>query len=78
MANSLTTILLAALASSGMTSATPRHPLNDNFTGHVHAASVRKAAKLPRLAVINDDFEKARTEANKRTLPLFVEVWASW
>lgn len=31
-----------------------------------------------RLPFINDDFEKALTEAKQRKLPLFVDVWAPW
>jgi hypothetical protein len=30
------------------------------------------------LPVINDDYARARAEANRRKVPLFVEVWAPW
>jgi len=30
------------------------------------------------LPFINDDFQKALTQARKRNLPLFVDVWAPW
>ena len=31
-----------------------------------------------RLPFINDDYDRARSEAKQRKLPLFVEVWAPW
>lgn len=31
-----------------------------------------------RLPIINDDYAKARVEAIKRNVPVFVEVWAPW
>ena len=37
------------------------------------------AAAVPaRLPVINDDYARARAEANRRRVPIFVEVWAPW
>ncbi len=39
------------------------------------AASAMAETPLP---IINDNYAKARAEANRRKLPLFVEVWASW
>jgi hypothetical protein len=39
------------------------------------ATSAMAAERLP---FINDDYAKARTEANRRKLPIFVEVWAPW
>jgi hypothetical protein len=30
------------------------------------------------LPFINDDFQKALTQAKQRNLPLFVDVWAPW
>ena len=30
------------------------------------------------LPFIEDDYAKARVEANRRKLPLFVDVWAPW
>ncbi len=36
------------------------------------------AMATERLPFINDDYTKARTEANRSKLPLFVEVWAPW
>ena len=32
-------------------------------------------AELP---IIADDFPRARAEATKRKVPLFIEVWAPW
>ena len=80
MVKSFTTILLAALASTGIASAVPRRPLIVDVDLRVlaHEASLKKAATPSALPIINDDFEKARAEANKRKLPLFVEVWAPW
>ena len=39
------------------------------------AASAFAAAQLP---IIEDDYAKARAEAKRRKLPLFVDVWAPW
>lgn len=80
MVKSFTTILLAALASTGIASAVPRRPLIVDVDLRVlaHEASLKKTATPSALPIINDDFEKARAEANKRKLPLFVEVWAPW
>jgi hypothetical protein len=30
------------------------------------------------LPFINDDFQKALTQAKQRNMPLFVDVWAPW
>jgi len=30
------------------------------------------------LPFINDDFQKALTQARRRDVPLFVDVWAPW
>jgi hypothetical protein len=30
------------------------------------------------LPFIRDDFARARAEANRRKLPMFVDVWAPW
>jgi hypothetical protein len=30
------------------------------------------------LPIINDDYARARTEAAKRNVPVFIEVWAPW
>ena len=30
------------------------------------------------LPFIRDDYARARAEANRRKLPLFVDVWAPW
>jgi len=38
----------------------------------------KAAAAKSGLSIINDDLERALAEANKRKLPLFVEVWAPW
>ena len=39
------------------------------------AASADSRGSVP---VINDDYPRARAEATRRKLPLFVEVWAPW
>jgi hypothetical protein len=39
------------------------------------ATSVFAATNLP---FIEDDYAKARAEAKRRKLPLFVDVWAPW
>jgi len=39
------------------------------------SALAASAASLP---FIQDDFAKARAEAMRRKLPLFVECWAPW
>ena len=31
-----------------------------------------------RLPFITDDYARARAEANRRKLPMFVDVWAPW
>jgi len=36
------------------------------------------ASAVTRLHFINDDYNKARTLATEKQLPLFVEVWAPW
>jgi hypothetical protein len=33
---------------------------------------------VSRLPFIDDDYQRARAEAGRRQLPLFVEVWAPW
>jgi len=40
------------------------------------ASSFGKTSK--ELPFINDDFQKALTQAKQRNLPLFVDVWAPW
>ena len=38
-----------------------------------------RAATAPtQLPIINDDYARARAEANRRQVPIFVEVWAPW
>lgn len=39
-----------------------------------HAA----AAATTRLPFVEDDYNKALAEANRRRLPVFVDVWAPW
>lgn len=39
------------------------------------ASAPAAAGPLPFIA---DDYAKARAEASRRKLPLFVEVWAPW
>jgi hypothetical protein len=36
------------------------------------------AATMTRLPFIADDYAKAKAEASRRHVPLFVEVWAPW
>lgn len=74
MTKFLTTILLAAFAS---TSAAP-FSLN-NITERESRLEAALASTTPSgPTIINDEFDRARAEANKRKLPLFVEVWAPW
>jgi len=41
-------------------------------------SSVTMAVGPGALPIVNDNYERARAEANKRELPMFVEVWAPW
>ncbi len=41
------------------------------------ASSVLSAAPT-RLPFIEDDYARARAEAAKRKVPLYIEVWAPW
>jgi hypothetical protein len=36
------------------------------------------ATSATALPIIQDDYAKARAEAQRRRLPLFIEVWAPW
>ena len=77
----MASILLSAFASSMTVTTIPRHrPLitDHSALAQTHISSVSKSATPRPLSIINDDFEKARAEANKGKLPLFVEVWAPW
>jgi hypothetical protein len=42
------------------------------------ASSAGAPAPASGLPFIEDDYAKARIEANRRKLPLFVDVWAPW
>jgi hypothetical protein len=42
------------------------------------AWSAMAAATTSPLPFIADDYDRARAEADRRHLPLFVEVWAPW
>ncbi len=42
------------------------------------APSVAAASLPSRLPFIDDDYSRARVEAARRELPLFVDVWAPW
>ena len=42
------------------------------------AASASTTATSGRLPFIADDYARARAEATRRHIPLFVEVWAPW
>ena len=76
-------IASALLAASfiTLTSAAPRY--RRFSTDHkpmalVDLSSASEPARARVLSIINDDFDKARADANKGKLPLFVEVWAPW
>ena len=71
----ITTILLAGFASAVMAIPTTSSP---NCIAHQQSKATLTTAKRSGPPIINDDFEGARAEANKRKLPLFVEVWAPW
>lgn len=40
--------------------------------------STLATSALGSLPMIHDDYAKARAEAQRRKLPIFVEVWAPW
>ena len=40
--------------------------------------SMLATSALASLPIIHDDYGKARAEAQRRKLPIFVEVWAPW
>jgi hypothetical protein len=42
------------------------------------SAAVPAVAETTSLPFIQDDFAKARTQALRRKLPIFVECWAPW
>ena len=42
------------------------------------AASAMATAAPSRLPFVSDDYAKARAEARKSKVPIFVEVWAPW
>jgi len=42
------------------------------------ASSASAPVTPSRLPFIADDYARARAEASRRHLPLFVEVWAPW
>ncbi len=42
------------------------------------AASALPLAPPGRLPIINDDYARARAEAVRRHVPVFVEAWAPW
>ncbi len=42
------------------------------------ASSVMASVAPSHLPIINDDYAKARAEAVRRHVPMFVEVWAPW
>jgi hypothetical protein len=42
------------------------------------ASSAKGPAPRGRLPIINDDYPKARAEAIRRNVPMFIEVWAPW
>jgi hypothetical protein len=76
----IASVLLAASLTT-VTSAVSRDRQFINDHDRFTLADTSSASKRPNpraLTIINDDFEKARAEANKGKLPLFVEVWAPW
>jgi hypothetical protein len=42
------------------------------------SAATSATASAAQLPFIQDDFAKARAEAMRRKLPIFVECWAPW
>jgi hypothetical protein len=43
------------------------------------ALATSTMASVPsRAPIINDDYARPRAEANRRKVPIFVEVWAPW
>jgi hypothetical protein len=49
------------------------------LTSVLVSALATSATAIPsRLSFIEDDYTRARAEAKKSKLPLFVEVWAPW
>lgn len=42
------------------------------------ASSAMASVAPSHLPIVNDDYAKARAEAVRRHVPLFVEVWAPW
>ena len=40
--------------------------------------SALASSAMAELPIIADDFPRARAEAMKRKVPLFIEVWAPW
>ena len=75
----LATVLLMAIAASAATAATRGRRTLSGDPQTISRTKAQRANATPHaLPIINDDYEKARAEANKRNLPLFVEVWAPW
>ena len=75
----MTSIILLAISS--LTAVGPSLQCafaNERARIPANASSVTKSATPSGLPIITDDFERARAEANKRKLTLFVEVWAPW
>ena len=54
------------------------NPLSTLALLSTFAATVVAPAAPGRLPIINDDYPRARAEAVRRHLPVFVEVWAPW
>ncbi len=49
------------------------------FVSLLLSTPVVAVAAIPaRLPVVNDDYARARAEATRRHVPIFVEVWAPW
>jgi len=79
LVNSLVQFALLCALAWPVLGAAPGHPHlvpyqhRSTRTGDVGPTAARSG-----LSIINDDYQRARAEANKRKLPLFVEVWAPW
>jgi hypothetical protein len=56
----------------------PRRPHILPMLTLVLLSTVAAAATPGPLPLIQDDFPRARAEAERRGLPLFVDVWAPW
>lgn len=70
----LITAALFATVAISVVPAAPHH--SPTVVGEISLQDPRAGKST--LPIIKDDYEKARAEAIKRKLPLFVDVWAPW